>query len=327
MKRLLIVLTVLFWINLANGQTLPLQPVAVTEAGRNVDSMAVWIAPQKSDSLVLLTEKAGGQVMVFKTDKTAALVKRFGEMKRPNAVAIVPKVKVAGKKIDLAFVTERDGNLVSVYSIPDFAKVGEFAQEVSQPMGISLYRNKNELFAYVVAKKATGNDKVIRFKITQIEGKVIGVEDLKFGKELTPNQETVFVDDKRKLVFVADETAQNIKVYDLNGNWQRTFGDGAFQAQVEGITIARCRKTDFLIASDQRDTTEFEIFDLKDFQHLGTVITTANRTDGIALTQSKLKDFPNGLFISQSDPDGTGGRQAEFFDFKAFLAKANLKCR
>ena len=159
------------------------------------------------------------------------------------------------------------------------------------------------------------------------DGKLAGVHEMKFGKELTPNQETVYVDEKRKLVFVADETAKNIKVYDLDGNLKTTFGDGPFQAQVEGIAIARCRKTDYLIASDQLDTTEFEIFDLNDYRHVGTVVTTASRTDGIALTQAKLKDFPNGLFIAQSDPEGTGGRQAEFFDLKAIFGKVNVQCR
>lgn len=309
------------------AQNIPLQPVAVSEAGRNVDSMAVWIAPKIADSLVLVTEKAGGQLMVLKADKTATLVKRFGDMKRPNAIVIVPSVRFGRKNRDLAFVTERDANLVSVYSLPDLEKVGEFANDVPAPMGISIYRHKNELLAFVVAKRAEGNDKVVRFRLVEKDGKLSGVHETQFGKELTPNQETVYVDEKRKLVFVADETAQNIKIYDLNGNLQKSFGDGVFQAQVEGIAVVRCKKTDYLIASDQLDTTEFEIFDLKDLRHVGMVVTAAKHTDGIAVNQSKLKDFPNGIFISQSDPEGTGGRQAEFYDLKAFFAKANLICR
>jgi myo-inositol-hexaphosphate 3-phosphohydrolase len=311
----------------AFGQPEPLKPVAISEPGRNVDSMAVWLAPNITDSLILLTEKSGGQIMVFKADKTATLIKRFGELKRPNAVAIVPKVKVGNRVLDLAFVTERDGDIVSVFSIPDFEKVGEFASEVHQPMGIAVYRNNRDILAFVVSKRATGDEKVIRFRVRTEGGKVSGIRELHFGKELTPNQETVFVDDKRRLVFVADETARNIKVYKLNGSYIRTFGDGAFQAQVEGIAIVRCRKTDYLIASDQRETTEFEIFDLKDYSHVGTVVTTAKHTDGIAVSQAKLRDFPNGIFIAQSDPDGSGGLQAELYDLKYFLERAGITCR
>lgn len=321
--RLILILFLPVW---TYSQTAPLQPLAKTIDGRNVDSMAIWIAPKKSESLVLLTEKAGGSVMVFKADKTAAFVRRFGEMKRPNAVVVMQKVKIGDKKRDLAFVTERDANKVSVYSVPDFEKVGEFANDVPQPMGISLYRRGKDLVAYVVAKRATGNDKVIRFKVTEQNGRIGGIREIEFGKELTPNQETVYVDSKTRIVYVADENAKNIKAYDVDGKLLRTFGDGAFQAQVEGITIATCGRNRYLIASDQLDTTEFEIFDLKDNRHLGTVITTAHRTDGITSTGVKLPDFPNGLFITQTDPEGTGGLRAEFFDLKQILKSGNAMC-
>ncbi len=328
MKIALLPLLLLLVTNLLIGQTTPLQPISKTIEGRNVDSMAVWIAPKKADSLVLLTEKAGGEIMVFKADKNATFVKRFGEMKRPNTVVIMQNVKLDKKKRDLAFVTERDGNKVSVFSVPSFEKIGEFANDIPQPMGISVYRrSKKELIAFVVAKRAEGNEKVIRFKITEENGKINGVRETQFGKELTPNQETVFVDAKTKLVYVADETAQNIKIYDVDGNLQRTFGEGVFQAQVEGIAVAECKGKRYLVVSDQRDVTEFEIFDLAGLQHRGTVITTASRTDGIALTSQNLPDFPKGLFVSQTDPDDTGGLRAEFFDLKQLFEKVNLRCR
>lgn len=96
---------------------------------------------------------------------------------------------------------------------------------------------------------------------------------------------------------------------------------------MEGIAVARCRRTDYLIASDQGARTEFEIFDLKDYRHVGTVSTSASRTDGIALTQAKLPDFPKGLFIAQTDPQDTGGLRAEFFDLRKFFAASNVFCK
>ncbi len=307
-------------------QNAPVQPVAKTIGGRDVDSLAIWVAPRKADSLVLLTEKKGGSVMVFKANKEATFVRRFGEFKRPNAV-VVAKAKIAGRKQDLAFITDRDGNAVYVYSVPNFEKLGVFATDVPQPMGISVYKRGRNLVAYVVAKRATGNDKVIRFKIVAENGRVSGVRETEFGKELTPNEETVYVDRKTRTVYVADENAQNIKVYDADGRLQKVIGDGAFQAQVEGIALAQCGRKQFLIATDQRDVSEFEIFDLSDAKHLGTVITTAQRTDGIALTQTKLPDFPHGLFVAQSDPDQSGGLRAEFFDLRQILTRGNAFCK
>jgi hypothetical protein len=194
-------------------------------------------------------------------------------------------------------------------------------------MGISVYRRGRDLIAFVIAKRAEGNDKIIRFRVTEVKGKIVGIREKEFGKELTPNQETIYVDPKTKRVYAADETARNIKIYDLDGNWQKTFGDGVFQAQVEGISIADCRGKRYLIASDQREINEFEIFELPNLQHRGTVITTSSRTDGISLTTEKLPDFPKGLFIAQTDPDDTGGLRAEFFDLREFFAEAKLVCR
>lgn len=87
---------------------------------------------------MLLTEKAGGEIMVFKAERSAAFVRRFGGFQRPNVVVVVPKVKIGGRKQDLTFITERDANKVSVYSVPQFEKLGEFAPDVAQPMGIAL---------------------------------------------------------------------------------------------------------------------------------------------------------------------------------------------
>ncbi len=307
-------------------QNAPVQPVAKTIGGRDVDSLAIWIAPRKADSLVLLTEKKGGSVMVFKANKEATFVRRFGEFKRPNAVVVVQNAKIAGKKQDLAFITDRDDNAVYVYSVPNFEKLGRFATDVPQPMGISVYKRGRDLVAYVVAKRATGNDKVIRFKIVAENGQISGLRETEFGREVTPNEETVYVDRKTRIVYVADENAQNIKVYDADGHLLKVIGDGAFQAQVEGIALAQCGRKQFLIATDQRDVSEFEVFDLSDGKHLGSVITTAQRTDGIALTQTKLPGFPHGLFVAQSDPDQSGGLRAEFFDLRQILARGNAIC-
>ncbi len=303
------------------------KPVAVTTPGKNVDSPAIWLAPKPEESLVLLTEKGGGAVMVFKADAKATFVKRFGKMKRPNGVAILQNVALGSVKKDLAFVTDRDGNTVYVYSIPDFELVGEVAKGLKQPMGITLYHRKsdNAVFAYIVSKLAKDDEKVIRYRIAEQGGRITGAREANFGKELLTNQETVVADAERELVYVADENRHEVKVYDLNGKLVTTFGNGHFSAQVEGIALTGCGKSGFIIVTDQQSVTEFEVFDRATFKHLGTVKTNLRVTDGVALTEKALPDFPSGLFVAHSDPDNTGGRHAEFYHLDQLLAGAGVK--
>lgn len=303
-----------------------IKPVATTVEGRNVDSLAVWVAPKREDSLVLLTEKGGGQVIVLKADARATFVTRFGQMKRPNGVAVLQGARIGSVKSDLAFITDRDANLVHVYSVPDFKPLGAFGEDLKQPMGIALHHRRKDgaVFAYVVAKRAESDGKVTRFRIVEGQGRLTGRRELSFGRELTVGQETVAVDGEKGRVFVADENARDIKVYDLDGRYQSSFGGGVFEAQVEGIVVAACGAGGYLVASDQKDVTEFEVFDRATFKHLGTLRGAAMRTDGVALSLAPLPDFPRGLFAAQSDPADTGGRHAEFYDFGQMLDRLKL---
>jgi 3-phytase len=303
------------------------KPIAVTIPGKNVDSPAIWIAPKPEDSLVLLSEKGSGQVMVFKADAKATFVRRFGKMKRPNGIAILQNAAIGSIKKDLVFITDRDGDVVHVYSIPDFAPVGAFAEKLKEPMGISLYHRQsdNAVFAYIVRKFGKADDKVVRFRITEQNGRVTGAREINFGKELLTNQETILVDAERELLYVADENRHEVKVYDLNGKLVTTFGKGHFSAQVEGLALTGCGQSGFIIATDQRSATEFEVFDRATFEHLGTIKTSLRVTDGVALTEVALPDYPRGLFVAHSDPDGSGGRHAEFYHLDQLLESTGLK--
>jgi 3-phytase len=319
-----IILVLIAWLTNADV----VKPVAVTTPGRDVDSPAIWIAPAKQDSLVLLTEKSSGQVMVFKADRHATFVRRFGNIKRPNGVAVVQGAGFGATMRDLALVTDRDGNAIYVYSIPDFSPIGKFGEDVQQPMGISAYRRSSDgaIIVFVVAKNAKGDDKIIRFRLVERDGKIGGNREIQFGREIAPGEESVVVDGERNLVFVADEKARDVKVYDTDGGWKMTIGRGHFQDDVEGIALAKCGDRRLIIATDQRSRSEFEVFELPDFKHLGTVHTTAQKTDGIAVTQMGLPDYSHGLFVAHSDPDGTGGRHAEFYDLAQILSSIGITC-
>lgn len=325
MYQLLAILLGWFALSIPPWSDVP-RPVAVSAPGKNVDSPAIWIAPKPEDSLVLLTEKEGGAVMVFKADAKATLLRRFGKFKRPNGVAILQGVAIGGINKDLAFITDRGGDVVQVYSIPDFELVGTFAEGVDKPMGISLYHRPDDgaVFAYIVPKFGKGSEKVIRYRLEERHGRIIGTREIHFGKELLTNQETIMVDPDRKLVYVADENRHEVKVYDLDGKFRETFGKGHFSAQVEGIVLTGCGKGGFIIASDQKKVTELEVFDRATLQHLGTIKTGLRVTDGLAVTEHPLPDYPNGLFIGHSDPDGKGGRHIEFYHLNQLLESVGL---
>lgn len=316
-----------FLLTVVIGQKIPLQPEAVSPEGRNVDSMAIWIAPKPSDSLILITEKSGNEIMAIRADRTASLVRRFGSFRRPNGVIVIPRMKIGKSMRDVALTTERDGNRISLFSIPDFQPLGSFGEEIQQPMGITYVRDGDGALIFVVSKRAEGDDKIIRYRITLADGMLRAERQLSFGHELTPNQETVFADESTGLLYAADESAQNIKVYDLSGRLLTTFGDGIFQGQVEGIAIARCGKKSILVASDQLIPTELEFFELPGYKHLATVITSVVKTDGIALTQHPLPDFPRGLLVAQTDPNESGGLRVELFRLDKLFDAGSIKCR
>jgi hypothetical protein len=68
-----------------------------------------------------------------------------------------------------------------------------------------------------------------------------------------------------------------------------------------------------------------EVFDRATFQHLGTIKTALRITDGLALTEHSLPDYPDGLFVAHSDPDGSGGRHVEFYHLNQLLDNVGLK--
>ena len=305
------------------------KPATITPAGENVDSPIVWHSESADQTLVLLSEKGAGSVLVFSATRPPKLIRRVAGMKRPNGLAVLANSPFAIAK-ELVFVTDRDANAVYAYSLPDFKRVGIFAEDLKRPMGITVYSDKSStnVFAYIVQKDGEGDSKVVRYRIIEKDGVIGGVRELQFGKELTVGQETVMVDSQKRRVFVADEKARDIKIYDLNGKFLNNLGTGKFSADVEGIVVCQCASRSYIVVSDQMDVTEFEIFDNESLKHLGTVRGHARRTDGIAVTTEALPDFPGGLFVAQSDPDDTGGRHAEYYDLNQLLKAASLpNCR
>lgn len=136
--------------------------------------------------------------------------------------------------------------------------------------------------------------------------------------------ETLMADDYSQLIFVPEESggagkAPGIHVFDADGkayfkNGANVFGqDQHFQGDAEGIALYRCMDSNhvdlgrgWIVVSDQRKSqSEFEFFDRNTWEHVGQLrISGVNDTDGIAVLETALPGYPQGIF-SAIDDDST----------------------
>jgi myo-inositol-hexaphosphate 3-phosphohydrolase len=115
--------------------------------------------------------------------------------------------------------------------------------------------------------------------------------------------------------------APGIHVYDANGkpymrDGSNVFGShDQFQSDAEGIALYRCYDGNimdtgrgFIVVSDQNvtDLTDFEIFDRATWRYLGNFnIEKVINTDGVAVLETALPGYPDGIFSAVHDDQGT----------------------
>lgn len=262
------------------------------------DSLAVWVAPNPDDSLLFITHKRGKvEVWNLKTNK---IVETLAGFKSANGVAV-------DQAENAVYVTDPIDRVVKKYFVSDLISGnlapaltfgGGFSQ-APNPMGITVYHDAGS-FIYVTynSKGAIGlSESFVR--VFKSDGPFVG--DWSVGKvEL----ESIKADDDNKVILVADESNNFVKVYRPDGVFVRNFGEGAFGGKspdAEGIDIYECNDDGYIIVSNQK-VNEFEIFDRKTYQNLARFrINTALDTDGIALTQASLFNYPKGGFFAQSN--------------------------
>src|SRR3954470_17258025 len=103
----LLVATAPFVASCAPGSTSPatnaLKPAVITEPTKyDTDDPAFWIHPtDRAKSLVIGTDKdSDGALYVYDLD--GKIVKRVGDLKRPNNVDIAYGLVLGGKRVDIA---------------------------------------------------------------------------------------------------------------------------------------------------------------------------------------------------------------------------------
>lgn len=311
------------------------------QSRENIDSPAAWHGPD-GQHLLLATSKQGHSVNVFDA-VNGAMIRRIGgqgqelgQFDRPNGISVID---------DIMLVVERDNHRVQVLSIPDFKPLTSFGEsDLAKPYGLFVEPlGEGEYHVYVTDNYETPSGDIpadkelghrIRRYLLEVEGPTAeGELDLSFGDTSGPGRlfvvESVYGDKIHNHLLVADEleddaNGRQVKVYDFEGNFTgKTFGEGVFKNQVEGIALYETSETSgYWFVTDQgKLKNTFYVFDRESFELLGSVDgeRTLN-TDGIWITQTPMPRFPKGAFYA-CDND----RAISAFDLVEVLKAIGLK--
>lgn len=272
--------------------------------GENVDDPCFWVNPTDAGkSLVFATTKDSGLVEAYEaaTGKPAGVIRGFGV---PNNCAV---------EGDLLLTTDRKPPEVKVHHLPDFALARTFGSDMRTPEGIDVLTLPNgQRHVYVTD---SGDASVHVYDLTT--GDLIRAFPTGFGLKIEP----ILADDAHQRIFVAREEKggpHGIGLFTPEGKLEREFGREFFGHDTEGLAIYACGDGGYLLASDQdKEATEFEVFDRESLAHLTTFRLRdreghiTNATDGIDLLQTPLPGFPDGMFAAC---DGCGSSKPDELD-------------
>ena len=296
----------------------------------NVDSCAVWVAPDPADSLLFATEKDGDRVTVWHATNGQAYAPRPfiggvpdgsgpGELNRPNGVWVIYHVPYAGGFADVLIITDQMNLRVEVFRLPQLDLFGEFGKgQVGKGYGIAWYQDGTDFFVYITDNipPAAFPGKIKKYRLRP-DGNGLGA-DLIFGVGSSagppplPNVESIAADFfNDRLHVCGDEGGKFNRIFRLDGTYTGVdYGDPQFEFDQEGINIYDTGNgRGYLLVSDQHTNgtpNEFEVFDRVSLASRGNFssapgpIVTTN-TDGDYLEQRPLAGFPNGGFFAIND--------------------------
>ncbi|MEM8964059.1 MAG: hypothetical protein AAGD38_21420 [Acidobacteriota bacterium] len=301
------------------------------ETGRtpdaNVDSVAVWYAPEGADYL-LATGKETHQLIVYDaaTGETLRTVGREGDamkqLRRPNGVLVLG---------DLALVVERDNHRVQVFALPSFESLGTFGeQELVYPYGITGEPIVDEGYRlYVTDNYELGGDvadeRVEVFDL-YLDGDDLVVEPvLTFGNDSDLTQvETLVVDPAHEHLVIADEADRLIRLYEVSGRATgRGIDDGHFRNEPEGIALYECGDRGWWVMTDQHDDVSyFHVFDRVSLEHRGVFMGELTaKTDGVTVGRASTEAFPEGAFYAVN-----ADQSVTAFDWRDIATAFDLTC-
>lgn len=329
-----------------------LPPVESTRATVQVpndpDDPAIWVHPtDASKSLILGTDKvaAEGGLYVFGLD--GGLKQSFKSLDRPNNVDVEYGFDLAGKRIDIAVVTERKQHRLRVYGIDASGGVSDLAPQgvpvlagqigdASEPMGIALYKRPRDgaVFAIVSPKTGDAANYLWQYRLESAKGAISGRLVRRFGAFSRQGSlleageiEAVTVDDALGFVYYSDEQF-GIRKWHADPEHRdaakevAVLGRDGYRGDREGLAIysAGPDGAGLLISSDQVENgTRLMIYPRGGAAQplLAAIPTRADSTDGLDVTSRPLPGFPNGMLVMMN----SSPKNFLIFDWRA-VAKA-----
>jgi 3-phytase len=304
-----------------------IHPGIITEKlPHDTDDPAIWIDSLHPErSLILGTDKdTDGGLYVFDLTGKIDSSKSVRGLQRPNNVDVEYGLKLGGKTVDIAVVTERLTHKLRVYTLPDLKPIdnggldmfiGETEEGYRDLMGIGLYRDRSgSIYAVVGRKTGPKNGTYLWQYLLEDDGSGYVKAKLvrKFGQFSGKKEiEAIMVDDKAGYVYYSDEGVGIRKYFadTSRGNDELSmFGTKDFALDHEGISIYETSdSTGFILVSDQ-GSNRFHIFPREgmpgnkhNHPDLRSIRVLAEESDGSDITSVPLgSTFPRGLFVVMS---------------------------
>lgn len=295
----------------------------VAGAGKNVDTIAFWEAPNETDSLMFVTSKNLALVEVwgypFSSDASemTALTHDCLQAASDSATNGV----LVDQESDLLYVASNRSPNVCVFSLPDLTYLRAITSGTTYGLEPNL----------ALLKLPDGSKRLYVSDDT-----VVHVHDAATGEKLsqfTPVKglETMWGDSFDEVLYIPDENdrtgvhayAPDGRTYTRDGT--SIFGDDPFDSDAEGILEYTCPAsgsdddgTGLIVVSDQIDSSslgnDYEVFDRRTWEHLGKIKLRlpsgtgyVHNTDGIGSMQQASPQYPGGLFTAIDDDSGVVG--------------------
>ena len=335
-----VLLCVVFVFLVSCGNKDAIAPEIITETvTHDTDDPAIWIHPEDvSQSLIIGTDK-GSNGFLYVFDLQGKIVYKTDTLQRPNNVDVAYNFPLNDSiTTDIAVATERDRNMIRVFSLPDMQMIDDggipvFVGEAQRlPMGISLYTRKdslgkNEIFAVVGRKDGPSGSYLHQYLLkSDTAGTVTGELVREFGNYSdTKEIEAIAVDNELGYIYYSDERAGIRKYYadPEKGNEELAiFGTTGFKEDREGISIFKADggETGYILVSNQSNRS-FKVFPREgtaDNRHAHPEIVDipvkANQSDGSDVMNVNFGEpFAAGIFIAMNDD-----KTFHYYDWRKF---------
>jgi len=303
----------------------------VNGVGENIDSIALWEAPNPAGSLMFVTSKDAPLVEVWgypfrSGDSDTALRHSCLEYAADSSTNGV----VVDQETNLLYVASNFSPNVCVFSLPDLT------HRLTITSGVT-YGSEPNLALLTLPNGSK--------RLYVSDDDVVYVHDATTGQQLsqfTPANglETMWGDSFGPVLYVPDESGSSgVHAYNPDGTTYTRRGmsvlgnDAMFGADAEGILEYTCRASGkgdtgsgLIVVSDQIDSSstgnDYEVFDRRTWAHLGTMKLRlpdgsgyVSNTDGIGSTQQRSARYPGGLFTAiHNDASVAGVGWDEVFD-------------